>query len=77
MAKKHKKGRQLRNHTSKQTKKNIKKGDQVIIIMKTAAAKGFGYQLPVSNFESDALFPKWLCTVSDVPGGLITKGCLK
>jgi len=40
----------------------------------TAAAAGFGYQLPGNTQVSDPLFPQWLCNVN-LPSGLVTMGC--
>ena len=40
-----------------------------------AAANGYGYQTPSSTSVSDALFPQWLCGVSNIPTGLVTMGC--
>ena len=40
-----------------------------------AAASGYGYQGPSSTPANDALFPQWLCAVTNLPGGLVTMGC--
>jgi hypothetical protein len=41
-----------------------------------AAAKAYGYQ-PVSTVSRyDPLYPQWLCTVTNLPAGLVTPGCL-
>lgn len=40
------------------------------------AAKAYGYQ-PVSTVSRyDPLYPQWLCTVTNLPTGLVTPGCL-
>jgi hypothetical protein len=41
-----------------------------------AAAKGYGYQVPSSTAIYDPLFPQWLCSVTNLPAGLIENGCL-
>jgi hypothetical protein len=41
----------------------------------TAAAKAYGYQIPISGNMYDPLFPQWLCNVN-LPAGLVTMGCL-
>jgi hypothetical protein len=41
----------------------------------TAAAKAYGYQVPVTTSIYDNLFPQWLCNVN-LPAGLVTMGCL-
>lgn len=41
----------------------------------TAAAKGYGYQVPTAPQTSDPLFPQWLCNVN-LPAGLVTMGCV-
>jgi hypothetical protein len=41
---------------------------------KTAAAVGYGYQIPSATPVADPLFPQWLCTVK-LPAGLVTLGC--
>jgi hypothetical protein len=41
-----------------------------------AAATGYGYQIPSSAPINDPLFPQWLCTVTNLPEGLVTMGCL-
>lgn len=40
-----------------------------------AAAKTYGYQVPISAQVYDPLFPLWLCNVN-LPTGLVTMGCL-
>jgi hypothetical protein len=40
-----------------------------------AAAKAYGYQIPLTKNIYDPLFPQWLCNVN-LPAGLITMGCL-
>lgn len=40
----------------------------------TAAAKTYGYQIPVTTNAYDPLFPQWLCNVN-LPAGLVTMGC--
>jgi hypothetical protein len=40
----------------------------------SAAAVGYGYQVPGSAKIYDPLFPQWLCNV-DLPAGLVTMGC--
>ena len=42
-----------------------------------AAAKAYGYQIPSSTAVYDPLFPQWLCTVTNLPAGLIENGCLQ
>jgi hypothetical protein len=42
-----------------------------------AAAKSYGYQQPSSSPVVDPLFPQWLCTVNDLPSGLVIRGCAK
>jgi hypothetical protein len=41
------------------------------------AAKSYGYQRPSSTQVKDPLFPQWLCSVNNFPGGLVTMGCAK
>jgi hypothetical protein len=41
-----------------------------------AAAKAYGYQIPLVTNVSDPLFPPWLCNVNP-PIGLVTMGCLE
>ena len=41
-----------------------------------AAAASYGYQAPVSTQTYDPLFPQWLCSVTNLPSGLVTMGCL-
>lgn len=41
----------------------------------TLAAQSFGYQMPSAAPVSDVLFPAWLCSVTNLPPGLITMGC--
>jgi len=40
-----------------------------------AAAKAYGYQIPLTTAVYDPLFPRWLCNVN-LPTGLVTMGCL-
>ena len=40
-----------------------------------AAAKTYGYQVPSSTSVYDPLYPQWLCTVTNLPTGLVTPGC--
>ena len=40
-----------------------------------AAAKGYGYQIPSSTPAYDPLYPQWLCSVTNLPTGLVTPGC--
>lgn len=40
----------------------------------TAATK-YGYQIPTTVSVYDPLYPKWLCTVTNLPTGLVTPGC--
>lgn len=42
----------------------------------TTAAKAYGYKAPSTTQTSDALFPQWLCHVTNLPAGLVTMGCL-
>jgi hypothetical protein len=42
----------------------------------TAAAVPYGYQVPSATQTNDPLFPQWLCTVTNLPPGLVTMGCL-
>lgn len=42
---------------------------------RTAAAVGYGYQIPSTAQSYDPLFPEWLCNVN-LPVGLVTMGCL-
>jgi hypothetical protein len=39
-----------------------------------AAAKSYGYQVPITTNVADPLFPQWLCNVN-LPAGLVTRGC--
>jgi hypothetical protein len=41
-----------------------------------AAAQAYGYQIPNTNQTYDPLFPQWLCSVTNLPAGLVTMGCL-
>jgi hypothetical protein len=41
-----------------------------------AAAKAYGYQAPSSTSIYDPLYPQWLCSVTNLPTGLVTSGCL-
>lgn len=40
------------------------------------AAAGYGYQVPSSTPVYDPLYPQWLCSVTNLPAGLVTPGCL-
>ena len=40
-----------------------------------AKAKSYGYQIPGSTSINDPLFPQWLCSVTNLPNGLVTMGC--
>jgi hypothetical protein len=40
-----------------------------------AAAASFGYQAPSGTPDYDPLFPQWLCSVTNLPSGLVTMGC--
>jgi hypothetical protein len=42
----------------------------------TAAAKAYGYQVPSTTSVYDPLYPQWLCTVTNLPTGLVTPGCV-
>lgn len=42
----------------------------------TAAAKAYGYQIPSTTSIYDPLYPQWLCTVTNLPTGLVTPGCV-
>ena len=42
---------------------------------KNSSAKAYGYQIPSVTPAVDALFPKWLCSVTNFPSGLVTMGC--
>ena len=42
----------------------------------TAAAKAYGYQIPSTTSVYDPLYPQWLCTVTNLPTGLVTPGCV-
>jgi hypothetical protein len=42
----------------------------------TAAAKAYGYQPVSSTSRYDPLYPAWLCTVTNLPAGLVTPGFL-
>lgn len=39
------------------------------------AAKAYGYQIPGTTSIYDPLYPQWLCTVTNLPPGLVTPGC--
>ena len=41
----------------------------------TTAAKAYGYQIPSANSIYDPLYPAWLCSVTNLPSGLVTPGC--
>ena len=40
-----------------------------------AVALGYGYQIPSSTPVYDPLYPQWLCSVTNLPAGLVTPGC--
>jgi hypothetical protein len=40
-----------------------------------AAAKSYGYHIPISTPVYDPLYPQWLCSVTNLPTGLVTPGC--
>ena len=40
------------------------------------AAAPYGYQVPSAARTYDPLFPQWLCSVTNLPPGLVTMGCL-
>lgn len=40
------------------------------------AAAGYGYQAPSTVSVYDSLYPQWLCSVTNLPTGLVTPGCL-
>jgi uncharacterized repeat protein (TIGR02543 family) len=40
-----------------------------------SAALSYGYQAPSSISVTDALYPQWLCGVTNLPSGLVTPGC--
>jgi len=42
----------------------------------TAAAKNYGYQIPSTTSRYDPLYPQWLCSVTNLPSGLVTPGCV-
>jgi hypothetical protein len=42
----------------------------------TAAAKAYGYQPVSTTSVYDPLYPQWLCTVTNLPTGLVTPGCV-
>lgn len=39
------------------------------------AAVSYGYQIPSGTPIVDPLFPQWLCSITNMPAGLITMGC--
>jgi hypothetical protein len=41
----------------------------------TPSAKSSGYQIPSTVSHFDPLYPQWLCTVTNLPAGLVTPGC--
>jgi hypothetical protein len=41
-----------------------------------AAAVSYGYRAPSATWSYDPLFPQWLCSVTSLPIGLVTMGCL-
>jgi hypothetical protein len=40
------------------------------------AAKLYGYQIPSTTSRYDPLYPPWLCSVTNLPTGLQTPGCV-
>lgn len=42
----------------------------------TTAAIGYGYQIPSTTSVYDPLYPQWLCSVTNLPSGLVTPGCV-
>ena len=42
----------------------------------TTAAKAYGYQKPSSTSVYNPLYPQWLCSVTNLPTGLVTPGCV-
>lgn len=42
----------------------------------TAAAKSYGYQTPSTTSVYNPLYPNWLCSVTNLPIGLVTPGCV-
>ena len=42
----------------------------------TAAAKAYGYQIPSTTSRYDPIYPQWLCSVTNMPAGLVTPGCV-
>lgn len=42
----------------------------------TATAKPYGFQVPGTVSIYDPLYPAWLCSVTNLPTGLVTPGCL-
>jgi hypothetical protein len=40
-----------------------------------ATANTYGYQMPRSTTLFDPLYPQWLCSVTNLPMGLVTPGC--
>lgn len=40
------------------------------------AAKAYGYQAVSTTSHYDALYPAWLCSVTNLPTGLVTPGCV-
>ena len=40
-----------------------------------SAASSYGYQMPSSTPVKNAYYPQWLCSVSDLPAGIVTPGC--
>lgn len=41
-----------------------------------AGAKPYGYHVPTTTSIYDPLYPQWLCTVTNLPTGLVTPGCV-
>lgn len=42
----------------------------------TTAAKAYGYNTPLTTSIYDPLYPQWLCSVTNLPTGLVTPGCV-
>jgi len=40
-----------------------------------SGASAYGYQTPSTVSITDALYPQWLCTTTNIPSGLVTPGC--
>ena len=41
-----------------------------------AAAKAYGYQAVSTTSRYDPMYPQWLCSVTNLPTGLVTPGCV-